>query len=225
MVMNSRKQAKKYKGHAIIPAAGLGTRMGSPPQGKEMLIDPITKERVIDWSIKLALENKLLPIIAVSSKKLELRHYIRTKYPMAYVVQVNHVNEWPDTVLAVSEYWHAACNVLILPDTRFNPTALSSLLTQSTEISYAVHTIDVPAKYGIVRALNNCIVTAEKPGSGAAGTLAWGLIKWTTWDSGQKIFDTYRTKGKWIKLLTDSVSLVRLEWFRDITRNGIVLPW
>lgn len=218
-------QVKNCKGHAIIPAAGLGTRMGSPINGKEMLRDEVTGERLIDWPIKLAFDNGLIPIIGISANKIALRTYINSKYPKARVVVTPQQGEWPHTVLALSKYWHKNCNILILPDTRFDKESFMNLLEHPSEVGFAVHRVKDASKYGMVKQFNDRVFTSEKPSPKAAGELAWGLIRWNSIEAGLQIFNAYKIRGNWTRLLTSNVNFVRLNWFIDITRNGKILDW
>lgn len=225
METNLRTRASKYRGAAVIPSAGMGTRMGSPAIGKEMLPDPVTGERIIDWPIKLALGHNLLPIVIISRTKTALKQYLKVKYPSIQLIEITPSGEWPETVLSTANYWHPSCNVLLLPDTRFNVETLTELLKQETLVSFAVHEIEAASKYGIVKRFEEYTFTAEKPGSKEAGRTAWGVIKWASVQAGITLFNAYKTRGYWIKLLTSQTGIVNLKWFVDITRHGEVKVW
>ena len=106
---------------AIIPCAGYGTRMNlEPTESKEMLIDPITNEPIIKYHLDLCDTYGLDPVIITRPEKTDLIDYC-TSAGAEIVLFANPPDEWPDSILASYYAWDAT-NILLLPDTRFEPT-------------------------------------------------------------------------------------------------------
>jgi hypothetical protein len=59
----------------LIPAAGFGQRIGSPP-AKELLIRPNTNKAFIDWPLDLALEKNWRAVVISREDKTQLNDYI-----------------------------------------------------------------------------------------------------------------------------------------------------
>lgn len=215
----------QFRGRAIIPAAGKGTRVGSPVDGKEMMLDPVTGKPLINWALDLALANGLKPCVIVSSNKTLLNSHIIFNYPDADLLihDPSETEEWPDTVLVSEPLW-MDLNVLILPDTRFNKDIVQKLVDidqKTTVFAFATHKVSHPTKFGIIRNLStNMVQIAEKPRTKYAGNTAWGLIAWTSNLHAKGLFDAFRTRGKWLSLRHESIQQFKLEFFKDITRSG-----
>jgi UTP-glucose-1-phosphate uridylyltransferase len=208
----------------IIPAAGFGTRVGMlPHEAKELLPDPVDGRPLIcyaiDGVIKAGIYEKI--VIILRTEKVELKERLEALYPgrLTYVIFDEPNKEWPHSVLASQAHWSAAGNLLILPDTRFEPkdeviAKLPTMLTRPHVIAFALHVID-PAecsKFGIVEPYG---FTAEKPEASSSKT-AWGLIAFKPND-GVRLFNAYSNRGEWFNL--GYYYSMNLEYFKDITRE------
>ena len=218
---------------AIIPAAGKGTRMGSPVEGKELMIDPISGRPLIDYAILAAEDVGATRIVVAIEQgtKPQLQEYIRATFPQVYIHLGKQEGEWPSTVLQTIDHWDDHDNVLILPDTRYNVQELHHLVTKhadtSDHITYALLPGNVmePEKYGVVylhEVSDQPLWTEEKPQDvNWPNIAAWGLIAFNK-QRGQELMEAYTVRGRTYPLSTLSVGTMYLSWFKDITRNGYV---
>lgn len=218
---------------AIIPAAGKGTRVGSPVDGKELMMDPMTGRPLIDFAILAAEDagcDKIVVAIQKGTKPLLQAHLANT-FPAVVVHLTEPANEWPDTVLQTKDHWDDFNNIVILPDTRYNTNELKHLCEKHAEgvdtLTFAClpGKIMEPEKFGII-ALHEFslapLFTVEKPTSiSEANITAWGLIAFNK-HSGYKLFTAYSTRGQIHPLSASVTQLLYLSWFKDVTRNGYV---
>lgn len=214
------KQARvEYKGKAIIPCAGQGSRVGSPADGKEMLPDPRTGQPLINWTLQLCRELNLKPICILSTNKSKLAFHIRTQFPEAEICFHNptEFEEWPHSVLSSIEHWDEKLNMLILPDTRFTFFA-RPVLKPSIPVFYT-HMVTEPQKFGVVLEQTGGVLTAEKPEIGHGFEQAWGAIAFSKL-VGTYLFTGYSTRNLWV--IVPDAQVERLSKFKDITRNGVI---
>lgn len=207
-----------FIGKAIIPCAGRGSRVGSPPDGKEMMLDPMTNEPLINYSLKQAKQLNLQPVCIVNYAKTKLIEHIKTNFPEAIMCMHDPQvwEEWPHSVLASQVHWHPTTNLLMLPDTRFSFKETPEIHNKYT--IFFTHKVKDPSKFGIVIDLGSAVWTAEKPVEDDKLLNAWGLIKFTEID--EYIFHTYCIKGQWTEV--PKAKTVELESYKDITRNGYI---
>lgn len=208
----------------IMPAAGYGTRMGmSINQSKEMLRDPKDQSYLIDYSLNLCYSNKIEPIVISRIEKEDLNSYLRLK-GVEHIVLKTPGKEWADTVLKSQGLWTEK-NILILPDTRFEPAnesikRVKDLLHQYDLVA-GVH--KVPGleidKWGIIdrntiwekpSVINPKINSSHK---------AWGILGFSK-SIGEKLFQS-QNKHNWLTLSPEiEPAFVHLDKFEDITRTG-----
>lgn len=201
---------------AIIPCAGLGTRMGMKPnESKEMLFEN-TWNRVIDYSLNLCREFHIKPVIISRMDKEDLNNYIKQYYPDAQLVLLNEQGkEWPNTVLKSHGFWEEK-NILILPDTRFNPRHIVLQMNMALDkypLVFATHKVQDPANWSMIESNQIC----EKPSDGTLNGRAWGLIAFKK-DQGELLFNQLSERHIW-HVLNHYISLP-LRDFKDITRTG-----
>jgi dTDP-glucose pyrophosphorylase len=214
------EQAKvEYRGKAIIPCAGKGSRVGSPADGKEMMLDPRTNEPLINWSLGLARELQLKPVCILSTNKTKLAFHIRTQFPDADIIFHNptQFEEWPHSVLASAEEWDNGLNLLILPDTRFTFNGRPTLDKYTP--TFFTHMVNEPQKFGVVLEQTGGVLTAEKPEIGHGMEQAWGAIAFSKL-VGTYLFTGYSTRNLWV--IVPDAKVEKLTKFKDITRNGVV---
>lgn len=213
---------------AIIPAAGLGSRMGMKPnESKEMLLDSNGKP-IIDYSLDLCRRYNIRPLIIVRKEKEDLINYLmqyERKHVIDWIVLDEQGKEWPDTILASSSAWGDK-NVLILPDTRFTPeyTLLKMLMDlDKYDLSFGMHKVIDGNNWSLIEDGH----IAEKPHTVLRTPAdfeqsAWGTIAFKK-DSGLLLFNQLSERHKWHKIHS-SYSLHYLDEFKDITRTGKVEP-
>jgi len=204
------------KTKAIIPCAGLGTRIGMKPnESKEMLIDPVTKKPVIDYALELCARYNLDPVIITRKAKKDLIKHVENRSHVL-IVDDDFIDgkEWPHSVLASQEMW-GINNILILPDTRFEPIEIVREIDTSLKLGsgtvLALHRVEDGSKWCIVRDYMIC----EKPES-TESALAWGLIGFKL-NAGVELFEGLCHRGQYNNLYRTSFSY--LKSFKDITRN------
>lgn len=113
----------------IVPAAGFGKRMGSP-EAKEMLVLKESQEKpLIEHAIAWAQTLKCpIHVITRKEKQSLLRYLENHPYCEFITIQcVEATREWPETMLLTQPYL-AKQNILILPDTRWEPATQVAVL-------------------------------------------------------------------------------------------------
>lgn len=211
---------EKNKMLAIIPASGLGTRMNLKPyQAKEMLSDPSNGDKpLIQWSLDLV-QN---PLVVSREDKEPLNQYCENN--KIELLTVKETKEWPDTVLETISFWDDK-NVLILPDTRFQPTDILEQIEKQLETNdlvFAIHEVDDVRNWGKVLLdpfSKKPIQTQEKAGiEFKLEGNAWGLIGFKK-HVGEALFQAYSDR-KIFNLTKLKVSVIYLTSFKDICRTG-----
>jgi dTDP-glucose pyrophosphorylase len=201
--------------------------MGSPLDGKEMLIDPITRKPLIYWSVMKALRAGFDPILVLHPNKVKLKRYLIKEFGKRIKIFLHTPQpweEWADSVLSVHKYW-GKWNVIILPDTRFNEplNILKDIKNiKKSDLVFYTHKVEDGSKFGVLLGTSNDIMfTSEKPRllAGKPAT-AWGLIGFNK-VYGYKLFKAYSVKNARLGLLCKTV-IKPLEWFKDITRTGVL---
>lgn len=203
---------------AIIPAAGFGTRMNMRlDQSKEMLPDPSNsgRDHIIDHSLKLCSLMYLDPLVIVRKEKQDLIKYLQSLEVEYLVIETR--GEWPDTVIESQFHWHDD-NILILPDTRFNPARKAIMDIQNglelgNNAVFALHQVTDPEKWGIISDYR----VFDKPKHLQGEQWAWGLIGFTA-EYGEQIFNTLDNNDK-DKIQLRNVGFTYLNSFKDITRG------
>ena len=206
---------------AIIPCAGYGTRMGlQPHQSKEMLTDPNDKSKyLIDYALDLCYSNNIDPIVISRQGKDELNDYLKP-YKLDLIILKEPGKEWAETVLKSQGLWGDK-NILILPDTRFQPETIIPDIIKSTNCYSSIvvgwHEIkpEDSHKWGTV----NSYGIYEKQGT--LFNKAWGILGFTKF-SGQELFQSLKPEGTFQFHQIDECSpeFRKLNNFKDITRSG-----
>lgn len=202
----------------IIPAAGYGTRMYMETnQSKEMLIDPVTGKYLIDYSLDLCYKYYIEPVVISRIEKEDLNSYLRSKN-VEHIVLKSPGNEWADTVLKSQGLWGDK-NILLLPDTRFEPEyvvrdMLDEIGWSDSGVVAAVHKIDPKEsdKWGTVTG------TGIHEKNSNHQMVAWGLLGWRKQALGLSLFSEMYPGGSWFAW--NGISKLQLTSFKDITRTG-----
>lgn len=207
----------------IIPAAGYGKRMNmQPDQAKEMLIDPVTGKYLIDYHLDLCYKYNIEPVVISRIEKSEFNSYLRSK-KIEHIVLKEPGKEWADTVLKSQGLWGEK-NLLLLPDTRFEPEiSIKRIVDSMHEYKLVAGVHDVPGlecdKWGII----SREAIREKPYVINPGVKhymkAWGILGFNR-EVGQGLFSS-QVKGGLFKLSPEiEPTFVHLDKFVDITRSG-----
>lgn len=203
----------------IIPAAGFGKRVGSPP-AKELLPDPKTGEPLILWSLKEVDKRSWRAVVIVREEKLELINWLKQTSHTIHIVPPT--KEWPDTILKSEEHWTEK-NLLLLPDTRFGPVnTIDKLVEQLSEVSASFATFSASnySTWGVLQKTENSYRLCEKPQeSNFSEVQAWGLIAFQK-QVGSLLFQNMlrsTLEHNWYSL-PFKINTVPLDSFRDITR-------
>ena len=198
----------------IIPCCGFGTRMNMPPnQSKELLLDSNNKY-LIEYPMEICKKFNLEPIFIVRPEKQDLIKYLQNNNYEPFITSPG--KEWAQTVLKSQELWDEKQNILLLPDTRFEPISVINDIKKSLEFGseaiFAVHEVDNISKWGFV----SKAVYAEKPNLVQPGP-AWGIIGFTK-KAGTAIFTNMQQK--FYNAHEFCTNFVFLDNFKDVTRTG-----
>lgn len=217
-----------FKTKVILPMAGYGTRVNAPTEtGKELMIDPKTKEPLAKWALDAIETAGMEPHVVSRKNKRVLNAWIQAKLHNVQLLEEKDMKEWPDTVLRSEKYWHDT-NIMMLPDTRFpRPTVtLKQLELLLTVSPIALAVIDQPdlvaANYAVVSARTGLF--AEKPAYDI-GTEKIALVAFRK-EVGKKLFEGFSNRGEYFTVQNiRHIPTIKLEWFKDITRNGRIEEW
>ncbi len=209
----------------ILPAAGFGTRVGSP-EAKEMLWAEGESFPMIQHALDLFADENCRFVVPTRKKKKGLIEFLarRSQYITLQLIETSA--EWPDTVLQTEPHW-LENNLLVLPDTRWSPVKevlrLTSLLG-TCDFSFSTFAAENPETWGVFRD-QPWSVCDKPPGSiqKASGSIdrCWGHIAFKR-DCGRAIFSSilksHSTKS--FEPLPPQISggFVQLDSFCDLTR-------
>ena len=203
----------------IIPAAGFGTRVGSP-EAKEMLILKDQKP-LIDFSLEIADQNHAVAHVVTRKEKKSLINYLADKQSVQVQI-IEPSREWPDTILKSKSFW-GKYNILILPDTRFAPIHIVSELIQNlqeVDITVGYFTPDNFETWGAFDINSPFYRLIEKPKNISTINLkAWGVIGFRK-EIGEELFRLIleSTLDHQIKMTSFSFKAIPLDSFEDLTR-------
>lgn len=205
----------------ILPAAGFGTRMGSPP-AKEILPGPLGSP-LIETALRQA-QVRGWPVHVITRRaKTELISYL-SEYQNSQGLEISiqlieSSQEWPDTVLQSQKFWRQR-NLLCLPDTVFQPTGIwDDLVRSQASLSAALFEVADGRSWGVMRKTATAVEICEKPQEGRAGMKAWGLLSFQP-EAGRVLLQAQLASAfhhQWISL-EQSFEFFDLESFKDLTR-------
>lgn len=207
----------------IIPAAGFGTRVGSP-EAKEIMISSKTGEPLIDFILKAAAERQWEIHVITRKEKKSLIDHLKN-YENVFLQFVEPTKEWPHTILLSEEFWNER-NILVLPDTFFSPLEILDDLAESLccyQIATAVIEKDHYATWGVVNTGVKTYEVIEKPTqkfSPGHHYRAWGLLGFQK-DIGRDLFTAHleSTFNHQAISLPVKVKHLPLFHFEDLTRT------
>lgn len=200
---------------AIIPSAGLGTRMGMrPDQSKEMLLDN-TGRPIIHYSLALCAKYNLTPLVILRKEKTDLIDYCKEQNIETFIIEPKR--EWPETILASEAHWEQY-NIMILPDTRFSDDKVIQYMKNDLEngcqSSIALHRVEDSSKWCVI----NRHEIIEKPNYNEKAW-AMGLLAFNDFE-GEDLFGALSKRNNYYELFRSNYQY--LDSFKDITRTGIV---
>ncbi len=208
----------------IVPCAGFGTRVGSPP-AKELLINPHTQQPLIDHSLGIAQAQGWNKVLITRPDKKGLMDYVtkweqREQLKTQWVV-VQKTKEWPESILKSSEFWTEK-NILILPDTSWAPLGIEEKVISELgayDVSYGIFETPNKQTWGTVSAQGNSLQLCEKPQNAGADFKAWGLIAFKK-NIGKILFNSIleSTMDHQVKSLQIRACLTLMSSFTDHTR-------
>lgn len=201
----------------IIPAAGFGKRVGSPP-AKELFPHPTSGKPLIEEAL-LKAKTVGQPLVITRPDKTELIEYLKQHSVDYYLIDATR--EWPNTVLLSQPHW-LENNLLLLPDTDFLATIILSQLLeglQTSPVTLGVFPVVDSGNWGMIKSDEHKLMIADKPRMGFSEMLAWGLIGFKK-NVGEKLFSAISESnqdGSWKKTDLD-YSVYKLMNFVDLTR-------
>lgn len=198
------------KVRAIIPAAGLGSRMGMrPDESKEMLYDSMIGGPIIDYALNLCEQYDLDVQVITRREKKDLIEYLTIKGIDAKIIEPQ--GEWTNTVAQTNL---AENNILILPDTRFNPTSIIEEIKRDlelgAEVSIGLHKVEDSSKWCIVQ---DYTLFEKQPNLKS---------KWAMGIMGFKYDEAFIDLEAFKDHILDRASFHYLTDFKDITRTGVI---
>ncbi|MDW8190344.1 MAG: hypothetical protein RMK80_05165 [Pseudobdellovibrionaceae bacterium] len=217
---------------AIIPAAGWGRRLGSPP-AKELLPHPFYPSRTfLEVVLEMCQLFQLDPLVISREDKVVLNNWLQKHVEKANFQIIPPTQEWLETVWLSRIHWKAK-NILLLPDVFFRPHSIIEDLQRSLdhyEMVVATHLVPIEqaTQWGL---LMDGGFLVEKPQQlpGVAKVLtqdrlmAWGLLAFRNTEPVQAFWEQY-VKGyresRMVALPTPWQQL-NLEEFVDLTRGSI----
>lgn len=211
----------------LIPAAGYGRRMGSPP-AKEMLLRKGADEPLIAAPLRWAAERQWRAVVITRPEKRPLIDYLQKCDGQPELVLLEASQDWQHSLLQAEALW-SDHNIIVLPDVEFSPIAaldqMATLLNNNNEVVAAQHTVVDPAQWGHVW-LSSAgeIAVVEKPTGFDKYDCAWGLLGFKK-SIGHQLLHTLWESQTAKKTLTvrGSLATVRLQSFVDLTREIDVL--
>jgi dTDP-glucose pyrophosphorylase len=206
----------------IIPAAGFGIRVGSPP-AKELL-PGLDGSPLIAFGLEQARRRHWPVHVITRPEKTELIQYLEdysASFGLSLFIQrISPQREWPDTILQSRQFWREK-NILCLPDTVFEPVEIWDSLVQSqANVSAAVFRPEDLSVWGTLRPhADRLLEICDKPSNSRAADLAWGILSWKK-ESGLELFNqiSQSSRDQQWKSLNSIYEIFELKSFQDLTR-------
>lgn len=207
----------------IIPAAGFGTRVGSP-EAKEVMISSKTGDVLIDFILKAArIRDWEVHVITRIEKKSLINHL--QQFSNIFIQLVEPTKEWPHTILQSEKYWNDK-NILVLPDTFFSPVEILDDIAESLccyQIVTAVFEKRDYSTWGVVNTGKKTYEVIEKPKLTFPDNhlyRAWGILGFQK-DIGVELFSAHLESTfhhQPINIATRAKHLP-IDHFEDLTRT------
>lgn len=207
----------------IIPAAGFGTRVGSP-EAKEVMVSSKTGEALIDFILKEASVRQWEVHVITRKEKTSLIEHLKN-FPNVFIQFVEPTKEWPHTILQSEKFWNEK-NILVLPDTYFSPVHILDDMAE-TLCCYQIVTATIEREnystWGVVNTKLKTYEVIEKPQHSFPrehSYRAWGILGFQK-DIGVELFvahleSTFHHQP--INIATRAKHLP-IDHFEDLTRT------
>jgi choline kinase len=210
----------------LVPAAGFGKRVGGP-KAKELLILKEEAKPLIEWTLALAKRSKMSAVIISRHDKVDLNEYLLTaskRYPIE-VCLITKSEEWPDSILQSEAHWTDR-NIVVLPDTRFEPKDMAHQIHSVLEKKNYVFATFIPEvlhTWGVVRLTDTESSIAEKPKVWTESDQAWGLFGFQKAHGKKLLQAMLASKGEFRSFTNQPVDCLPLTAFKDVGRQGMDL--
>lgn len=190
-------------------------------EAKEMLQHPADEGNyLIDYALKLAANMSARILVISRPEKTDLNSYLE-KRNINFITHVpSEKEEWMDTVLASSECWDED-NILLLPDTRFDPNfeilkTMEKQLSLGSSLSIALHKVTDPKNWCTL--LNG--VYGEKylfeKSELSNSEYAFGILGFK-YKEGLKLFKALSQERNYT--IPRDTQYLFLDYFEDVTRT------
>lgn len=196
--------------------------MGAPP-AKELLPDPISGQPLIEYSLEIAKDCGASPLIISREDKTALTEYFANREEE--LLRILASREWADSLLQSEKHW-LETNLVLLPDTRFDPPdaalRLFRLLEQGAKSAFAIFSAPSFETWGVLAEdSSGAWSICEKPRSVPMGWdgNAWGFFGFRA-EYGREILEACLRSGEqntWMPL-SHAPFLIELKCFIDLTR-------
>lgn len=210
----------------VIPAAGYGQRVGSPP-AKELMNHPHYKNLTfMDAAIQKIHEWGGEPFVITRKNKNALVEWL-IQNNVSYFL-IDESPEWVSTLIQSSFFWREK-NLLLLPDSEFLPLNIGKLLIDDLDrypMSVATHLVTDGQYWGTLK----CEENLESPfwtfyekykNTSEPVSLAWGLIAFRGTLESLKFWYQYEKSQISQTGVSVSFSLIlrELEQYKDLQRG------
>ncbi|MGE0633508.1 MAG: hypothetical protein AB7O96_13935 [Pseudobdellovibrionaceae bacterium] len=206
----------------LIPAAGYGSRVGSPP-AKELLLHPKTQKPFIVEALAKIPHPKSQVLVISRREKLGFNQFLQ-KYEIPTLILDQPTKEWPDTLLKSEPHWRE-WNFILLPDTDYEPAdSLLKLVEKSKQTSakalFAVFDVSDLSTWGAVSQSARQICEKPQNKLPVDQWKAWGLFAFHK-SVGRELLEKMleSTLGHQIFDLSFAFDLISLNSFDDLTRG------
>lgn len=207
----------------IIPAAGFGRRVQPlrDDQAKELFNHPNKNLPLIQVAIERCNKIGFKPHIITRKNKSELIGWLQKSYPDISLQLIDSSKEWADTVLQSESYWSEK-NLILLPDTDFEPENVLTEMNKNLDFSEFVFgtfsSINL-STWGVVQQVEAKTEIIEKPTHWRKSAKPWGIIGFKKLNGNalfSAVLKSHVTKD-WQSLFGHS-SFIELASFQDFTR-------
>jgi hypothetical protein len=198
---------------ALIPAAGFGTRMGTPP-AKELLPHPYFKNKnFLEICLESCQKLSVSPLVISRKDKTELNDFL-SKNKIPYIL-INHSLDWQDSILQSISLWQEE-NLVLLPDTYYNPLSqvqMTVMKLKEVSLSFTYFKVSDSKNWGGIKFDSNEVLIVEKK---TGFNYAWGHLGFKK-EIGSKLFKSllqdkeFKFHGRFSAQLIDT--------FIDLTRS------
>jgi bifunctional N-acetylglucosamine-1-phosphate-uridyltransferase/glucosamine-1-phosphate-acetyltransferase GlmU-like protein len=169
---------------ALIPAAGFGTRMGSPP-AKELLHHPYFKNKnFLEICLESCQKLSVSPLVISRKDKTELNDFLsQNNIPFTLI---NQSLDWQDSILQSEFLWQEE-NLVLLPDTYFTPLSQvqkTLMKLKDVSLSFTYFKVSDSKNWGGIKFDSKEVLIVEKK---TGFNYAWGHLAFKK-EIGSKLF-------------------------------------